>query len=156
MTNKRLGVLVATSSLLVSCTLREFTTDISRQSQGLTAVDHCFALRKDAYVLMSPARVTIDRPRPTELDVFGYISIEPNAAQDPRQKFKLTAGTHVAVKRVLSHYYPMVGHVIKPYIRIEGQFDNRYIDSSTIFELTTGSEPVLPIPAYLGPCNSEP
>jgi len=153
---KRLALLVMIPFLLGACTLHESTADVSSRSQGLTAVGHCFALRRDAYVVMSPGQITIDHPRRTELGVFGYLAIDPEAAQNPQQKLKLAAGTHVSVERVLSHYYPMVGHVLKPYIRIEGQFDNLYIDSSNVFQFTSGSEPILPIPAYLEACNTQP
>ena len=153
---KRLAMLVMISFLLGSCTLHESTADVSSQSQGLTAIGHCFALRRDAYVVMSPGRITIDHPRRTVLGVFGYLAIDPEAAQNPQQKLKLPTGTRVSVERVLSHYYPMVGHVLKPYIRIDGQFDNLYIDSSSVFQFTSGGEPVLPIPAFLEACTSQP
>ena len=152
----QLALPVMISLLLGSCTTHEYTADVSSRPQGLTAVGHCVALRRDAYVVMSRGRVAIDKPQRTELGVFGYLAIDPEAAQNPQQKLKLPAGTHVAVERVLSHYYPMVGHVLKPYIRIEGQFDNLYIDSSNVFQFTGGSDPVLPIPAYLEACNSRP
>jgi hypothetical protein len=153
---KRLVLLVMISFLQGSCVTHESTADVSSRPQGLTAVGHCFALRRDAYVVMSRNRVTIDQPHRTELGVFGYLAIDPEAAQNPQQKLKLPAGTRIAVERVLSHYYPMVGHVLKPYMRIEGQFDDLYIDSSNVFQFTSGSEPVLPIPAYLEACNSQP
>jgi hypothetical protein len=155
-TMKRFAMLVMISFLLGSCTLHESTADVSSQPQGLTAIGHCLALRRDAYVVMSPGRVTIDQPRRAELGVFGYLAIDPETAQNPQQKLKLPAGTQVAVERVLSHYYPMVGHVLKPYIRIEGQFDNLYIDASNVFQFTGGGDHVLPIPAYLEACNSLP
>ena len=150
---KRLAIVATLGSLLAACVLQEFTADISSRPQGLTAVGRCFALRRDAYVLMAPKRIAIDQPERGELDVFGAISVEREAEQSPRQKLRLAAGTRLTVERVLSHYYPQVGHLVTPYVRIPSQFDNRYVDSSSVFEPTYAENPLLPIAAYLEPCN---
>ena len=150
---KRLAVVALLSTLLASCVLHEFTTDFSHDARAATAVGHCFSLRQDAFILEAPRRITIEKPNRDELVVYGVISVWEGAQNDPRQVLRLPAGTHLSVERVLSRYQPMVGHVISTYGRLGGQFDNRYLDSSELFEFTFSEDPVLPVRAYLAPCD---
>ena len=150
---KRLAVVALLSTLLAFCALHEFTTDLSHHARATTAVGHCFSLRQDAFILEAPRRITIDKPDRDELNVYGVISVWEGAERDPRQVLRLPAGTHLTVERVLSHYAPMVGDSITTYGRLGGQFNNLYLDSSELFEFTFSKDPVLPVRAYLAPCD---
>ena len=150
---KRLAVSALLSALLTSCALHEYTADLSQHARASTAVGHCFSLRQDAFVLEAPRRIPIDKPDRDELNVYGVISVWEGAEGDPRQVLRLPAGTHLTVERVLSHYSPMVGDALTTYGRLGGRFDDRYLDSSELFEFTFSKDPVLPVRAYLAPCD---
>ena len=90
---------------------------------------------------------------PTKSRYHGVITVWDGAEKDPRQVLRLLAGTHLSVERVLSHYSPMVGDTLTTYGRMSGHFDNLYLDSSELFEFTFSKDPVLPVRAYLQPCD---
>lgn len=150
---QRLAVLALLSPVLTSCALHEFTTDLSLHARAKTVVGQCFSLRQDAFVLEAPRRITIEKPQREEFDVYGVISVWEGARSDPRQVLRLPAGTHLSVERVLSRYSPMVGDALTTYGRLSGQLDDRYLDSSELFEFTFAKDPVLPVRAYLAPCE---
>jgi hypothetical protein len=150
---KRLPVLAVISLLLSSCALHEYTTDISKDPRAQTAVGHCFALRRDAFILKAPRHITIEKPAADELNVFGVISMWSGAETDPRQVLKLPAGTRVTVERVLSRYSPSVGDSVTTYGRMNGKFDNLYIDSTELFEFTFSKDPVVPVRGYVERCD---
>jgi hypothetical protein len=150
---KRLPVLAVISLLLTSCALHEYTTDISKDPRGQAAVGHCFALRRDAFILKAPRHITIEKPSAGELNVFGVISFWSGAETDPRQVLKLPAGTRVTVERVLSRYSPSVGDSVTTYGRMNGKFDDLYIDSTELFEFTFSKDPVVPVRAYVERCD---
>jgi hypothetical protein len=150
---KRLALLALLSVPISSCSLREYTTDISSQPRSLTAVGRCFSLRRDAFVLEAPRRVTVEKPRRGELEVYGVISVWDGAESHPKQVLRLPAGTRLIVERVLSRHSPMVGDVLTTYLRFGDRFEGRYLDASELFEFTFPEDPVLPVKAYLESCG---
>lgn len=147
------ALLVVLSVLHLACSFHEFTTDITAHPRATTAVGRCFALKRDAFVLEAPRRIVIERPKRGEMDVYGVVSVWAGAEKDARQRLKLQAGTHLLVERVLSRTSPMVGDSVSIYLRLDGRFDNRFLDASELFSFTFSKDPVLPVRAYLEACD---
>lgn len=150
---KRLTILALFSFLLCRCALHEYTTDISNDPRAKTVVGHCFALRRDAFILKAPRHVTITKPNADEVNVYGVISFWDGAETDPRQVMKLPAGTRVIVERVLSRHSSAVDGSVTTYGRMSGQFDDQYVDSTEIFGFTFPNDAVAPVRTYAERCD---
>jgi hypothetical protein len=152
----RLAILSLPLLALCGCILHEYTADASRSPQVASAVNHCFRLRSDAYVIPARRTIELEKPANAKVEVFGGFVARREDASDGDRAIEVPKGTELVVDRVLANYMPQVGARLRPYVRLGSQFDGLEIDVSNLFEQTwEGREPLLPVPAYLERCDGD-
>jgi hypothetical protein len=153
----RFRQIVLLSALVIpmsGCAIHEYTKDVSPSAQSAAVFSHAFCLRRDGYVVASPEEIQLADSGHYTVQVYGWVYVPQKEGDSPTHPTNLPKGTRVVVERVLSTYYPMVGTILKPYVRLGREYNGLYLDASWLFEQAwDGGPPLRPLSAYLEPCD---
>jgi hypothetical protein len=152
-------LLIAVSFALCACTIHEFTSDATARWKSPQIVGSCFELRRDEPLRLAKGMMVLGRSKEGALAYDGFFrvvhvgeTIDMHAY--PPEWVLVTKGSRFHVERVLAEHEPMVGTILKPFVRLGPEFGNILVAASDLFEFPfTPDDALKPIGAFVQACT---